>query len=326
MYWSCPKVLRLIQKMSVMTMSELTIQYIFKDCLLVHMKGVADVMFVASCFQSPYVVELGDLFWAFAKEIILMRIDNSDDLNLFLCGEVMPQTVVVLAPVLYSLDSHMPAIPVDIVLKGSDKGVEGSQYSQTVIRFFDSGLLFTASAVIRNICFVLGGNASPLACAFQVRGSNKKKTNAVFDNIHITGAGVRASNCNSVETHKLGIDQATVGFYARNVETVSMYSHEKDGICSEKSYFRDCDTAFYIPSVGSLICDLQLCYNCKQIFHVCVDKKAMIIGCDFVTCGKLGQILGAEDAVLCVYNNHVSFFSLSCAIYPGVSDVLLFSL
>jgi hypothetical protein len=308
MHWSSPRLVPLIQSLNAMNFSDLKGAFEYWDSLRVHMRGVADVLFTASCFQIPFVVRMEELFWAFARELLLVKIVSSDDLNLFLSGPIMPQTVIMLGPHAYSLDSHVPPVPSIVTIMGSDLGVDHRTYSQTSILLHTEGLSFQSGVFIQDVTLV-HRVSSPQNCAIRVRGVDKIQTNVRLDGVKVIGGGVRFSNCTQAVIHELNIEDTLVGVYANDVDMLVVNPRLDPHyglVYSDKGFFKLCKTAFYVTKVNFFCCRLQVYRQCMRIYHACVNEKMSIADCDFMDCGKLGQVLGKTHTVVLLYGCYVS--------------------
>jgi hypothetical protein len=310
MHWSSHRLIPLIQNLTTKNFSDLKGAFEYWDSLRAHMKGVADVLFTASCFQIPFVVRMEELFWAFARELLLVKIVNSDDLNLFLSGPIMPQTVIMLGPYVYSLDSHVPPVPSTVTIMGSDLGVDNRTYSQTSILLHTEGLSFQSGVFIQDVTLV-HRVPGPQNCAIRVRGADKIQTKARLDGVKVIGGGVRFSNCTEVLMYEMNIEEALVGVYANDVDMLLVNPRldpEYGLVFSDKGFFKLCKTAFYVTKVNFFNCRLQVYHQCMRIYHACINVKMSIADCDFMDCGKLGQVLGKPLSTMLLYGCYVSLF------------------
>lgn len=308
MHWSSSDLMPMIQRLNHMPLPELRSAFEYWDCLYVHMKGIADVLFTASCFQIPFVVRLGDLFWAFARELLLVKIDSSDDLNLFLSGSIMPQTVIVLGPHTYLLDSEVPQIQCNVTIKGSPIGVDNSTFSQTTISLHDNGLAFQSGVFIQDVCFVHRAPAA-LNCAIRVQGIDKRNTRVRLEGVKVVGGGIRFSQCREVNMYELYIENALVGVYVNDVDMLSVNPRldpQQGFVYSDKAYFELCQTVFYITKAKYFCSCFQVFHQCTRIYHACIDEKMAILDSDFLECGKLGQVLGSQGASMLLCRCYVS--------------------
>lgn len=319
MHWSGPNIMNLVQRLHQMPLSELRSSFDYWDSVRAHMKGIADVLFTASCFRIPFVVHLGDLFWAFARELLLVKLDTSDDLNLFLSCTIMPQTVMVLGPRPYHLDSEVPYVPCNVTIMGSDAGVDSVSFTSTVIWLHEQGLRFRAGVYMYHVRLAHTDRA-PLNCAIRVRGDDKASTYVRLEDVFILRGGVRLSKCRSANTFELGIEDALVGLYIHDVDLLSVNPRldaSTGFVPSEKALFNLCKTAIYIVRAKYFCSCFQIFHQCLFVYNACIVSKMVVTDCEFRECGKLGQVLGKQGAELLICRNYVSRFILNGWL-PGI--------
>jgi hypothetical protein len=130
-----------------------------------------------------------------------------------------------------------------------------------------------------------------------------------LDGVRVIGGGVRFSNCSEVLMYEMNIEGTLVGVYANNVDMliVNPRLDPKHGlVLSDKGFFKLCKTAFYLINVNFFNCRLQLYKQCKRIYNACINVKMSITDCDFMDCGKLGQVLGKKETTMQLYGCYVS--------------------
>lgn len=312
MHWSSPDLMAMIQRLHRMPLSELRGSFDYWDSVCAHMKGIADILFTASCFRVPFVVRLGALFWAFARELLLVKLDTSDDLNLFLSGTIMAQTVMVLGLRPYYLDSEVPYLPCNITIKGSDSGVSDTTFSQTIVWLHEQGLRFGAGVYMYRVRLA-HVDQNPLNCAIRVRGDVKATTHVRLEDVMVSRGGVRLSKCRSANTFDLCVEDTLVGLYIHDVDLLSVNPRLDPGrgfVSSEKALFRLCKTAVYIIRARFFCSCFQIFHQCLFVYNACIDCKMAIADCEFRECGKMGQVLGKRGAKLLLCGSFVSLLSL----------------
>lgn len=310
MHWSSPDIMALVHRLNRMSLDDLRGHFNYWDSVQAHMKGVADVLFTASCFRIPFVVRLGALFWSLARELLLVKLDTSDELNLFLSGTIMQQTVMVLRETPYYLDSETPYVTCNVTIKGSDVGVDNVTFSPTVIWLHEQGLRFKSGVFICRVRLIHIERGA-LNCAIRVRGDDKRNTHVRLEDVMILRGGVRLSKCRSANTFELCIDDTLVGLYIHDVDLLSV-NPRLDALAgfvpSEKALFHLCQTAVYIVRARFFCSCFQNFHKCLFIYNVCIDCNMAIMDCEFRECGKLGQVLGKQGAKLLLCRCLVSLF------------------
>lgn len=303
MHWSAEKLYFYLHQMH--SMGHETFQNEFRSGSMLDevTHGVMDVMFAAACY-SPVMGRIGTLFWPLAREIIRLRVEGTDQLNLVLWFGVIPQTVLVLEPKTYILDSMVPPILSDISIEGSVplgsiqcESWELESCARTVLEIpGNSSLVFVGNVRVTTLLVrhleVLSGPSSSDDAMLKFHGSGDQESSLIFDRVMLTGSGCSVVGYEKVHCNQLSVSDAVVGFEGRNIHTLS-FTGSINEFSSQflKSGCLFCDHALRLFDVCSLFCSGQFFENNKIILYVQVRKTCVFENSVMVQCDHMGEIL-----------------------------------
>ena len=278
--------------------------------------GVMDIMFLASCFQLPLVCELGPRFWFFTKELIHLRVSSVDHLNSLLWGLVLPQTVILLDPKPYFMDSDLEAISVDITIKGS-KGGASAEEETVIVVHSKTSLVFIGSVRLVGLKFKQqrhDPNQSEYSdTVLSFIGWGDDKLLLFMKDVQLVNAGCSVSAYNRAHFCCVSVTDALIGIHVTNVKDVFLSSG--DMLCPGTSFdppgFFYCDTAIVASDVSVLIAGHQIISHCHTVFdlkvkHTCVVEESTISSCDHM--GKIMTSPNCTPSLIGVSVSAISFF------------------
>ena len=306
MHWASKELFYRVFTTNDMPLQELQTQFNFQSLLDDSAKGVMDVMFIASCFQLPVVLELGELFWIFAREVIRLRVSTVDHLNFLLWDSVLPQTVLVLDPVTFFLDTLLPPIKNQITIQGTvvENQLENqSNVVETVARSIldvssQASLIFLSD--VRLCTLVVRQVDSPgtklVESVIQFMGFGARSLSVYMNGVELINAGCSVVNYENVHCNHLYVTDAVVGFLGTNIGNLYLtgtHTHLLDNSVQPGYLF--CDTAFCLKDVSNFVCTNQTIYQCKVIFDVRIARVCVIEDAVMCQCDHMGELLTSAN-------------------------------
>ena len=254
--------------------------------------GVMDVLFLSSCFKLPSVVAMGPCFWVFARELIQLKLSSVDHLNSLLWGLVLPQTVIVLEPKKYALDSLLDPIAVPLTIRGQkdDQGVTTVEvHSQTSLIFFHNTRL-------HRLRFVQAPSVSVPSTDFLVKfcGFGGCKLTAFMVDVEFVCAGYSVQNYLQVQCNHVHVSRAAVGLSAYSVERLSILGCDSEVMCEGHTGFNGCGIGIQIMDVDHLLVENQVFSGTEKIFHACVKTSSEVKDSNADACVSMGVLLMAR--------------------------------
>ena len=256
--------------------------------------GVMDVLFISACFKLPSVDAMGPLFWIFARELIQLHLASVDQLNSLLWGLVLPQTVIVLEPKKYALDSLLDPIIVPLTIQGqqTDQGVTTVEVSS------QTSLVFFNNARLDKIRFVqtLPVSMPPTEFIVKFSGYGGCKLVASMTDVEFVRAGFSVQFYNRMQCNHVFVSRAVIGIHARNVEQLSILGYGSNEMCDSPTGFDACALGMQFMDVDLLLIENQAFSGTEKIFHACVKTSCIVRNCSADNCPNLGTILMAGHA------------------------------
>ena len=304
MHWSAESLYFHLHSMGSKDSDEFQKEFNIGSVLDAATNGVMDVMFTAACY-SPVMARLGDAFWPLARELIRLRVGSTDQLNLLLWFGVIPQTVLVLEPKRYYLDSMIPHVKTNISIEGSiglDSNECDSWEQEYCARTLlevpgNTSLVFLCNVRIstifvqrREVSSVYSSNRSVL----RFHGSQAKDSSLVLDRVMLVGSGCYATGFEKVHCNQLSVVDASVGFIGKNINTLSLTGGVSDvGGGTVKSGFIFCDEALRLSDVGSFYCSGQCFEDARMIFRIRIRQTCVVENCVLVRSDHMGEIMAS---------------------------------
>jgi len=315
LHWVDPSLYKTINSMKSLSIEELQAEFQTPGSrLCAGVTGVMDLMLVCCCFRLPLVMEMDHLFWHFARALVLLDVDSVDTLNSLLWGLVLPQTVLVLEPKQYNLDSLLVPIFVPITIRGTK--------DQARLQTTTLGIYSQASLVILNhvrfwhltVARVITANVMP-ASDFLVKltgwdGCNHK---AYFWDVEMCDGGISCVLYDLLQCNRLIVRGAECALAVYATETLCVRGWDHHVLLpSERSAFDQCTLAIKAKDVANVKIEDVKFSRLFEVFNVrasnvCLIENALVSP----TCMRLGRILMPQNAA-CVFTDvEVLFSSLS---------------
>lgn len=323
LHWCHDELYAHICTMNGMNDDDFQHQFVFGSSLDHATVGVMEILFAASCFECPIVVDMGKLFWVFCRELIRIRVSDVDQLNFLLWGQVVDQTVLVLDPVDFHLDSMIPAIQSVISIEGSFvTSREGYNHYTTVYMASHSSLIFHGNARVSKLIIkrfeVLGAAKTPFSMIFEGVWGEERKVYIYMLMLH--DGGCRVKSYNEVHCDCLMVDDAVVGLHAESIKRI--YVQQQGHAQAPQGFhpgFSMCETALTLKFVNHFVCTGCYFKNCfvvwdGRIASVCVVQDVSIMGC--VHMGEILMSPGHHPSFVGVTVCFILLFSMN----PMVSD------
>lgn len=283
-----------ISKMYKTNASDLSSVFNFGTVLDYETKGIMEVLFAVSCFRSASVESMGSLFWIFASELIRIQVHDVDYFNLLLWGQTLPQTVLVLAPVVFQLDCMIPGIENVISIEGTANSSQGvnilgdSVRRSTIVVPTNTSMVFFNSVKISGVDvkrFLVPYAPVCDRCISMTTPVSGGKLVRMMD-VEFFGGGLNVSNYDSVCCLGLTIHEAKTGVSVKRVQDFFFGSGGRDAPLLDK-----CELIFLLDGV-SKACFEELRFNdCRVAFHANVPDLFEVKRVFMTKCDSLGQIL-----------------------------------
>lgn len=283
-----------ISKMYKVNVSDLNSAFSFGTVLDYETKGIMEVLFAVSCFRSASVEAMGSLFWTFARELIRIQVHDVDYFNLLLWGQTLPQTILVLDPIVFQLDCMIPGIENVISIEGtanSSHGVndlEGSVRRSTIVVPTNTSMVFFNSVKISGIdvkrflvpyspvCERCISMTTPVSCGKLVR----------MMDVEIFGGGVNMSNYESVCCLGITIHEAKTAVSVKRVKDFFFGSGGRDAPLLDR-----CELLFMLDGVSKACFEELHFKECRMVFHANVPDLFEVKRVAMTKCDSIGQIL-----------------------------------
>lgn len=274
-------------------------QFKFGSCLDEDTNGVMEILFAASCFMSPRLVNMGSLFWVFTREIIRVNVSSVDQLNSLLWNQLLPQTILALEPIVYCLDCLLPGIDIVLSIEGIPQAPHGKLAPSTdkkrpvIMIPSNSSLVFYNNARLSCLDIqrieVPHAQRQDNALTFKaVRGDRREVRLA---DICVTGGGIRIEKYDFVRCACISVTGATVGLTIRNVRDF----YFGGGRRSSHGHFIDpkieqCGIAIAIKPACRVICEEVSVSDCGTVFSVSVSDDFLVKRATLQRCGSMGEV------------------------------------
>ncbi len=295
MHWSSTGFYQCISNMYKMDPSALCDQFVFGSSLDSEAKGVMDVLFAAGCFNTPVVELMGSLFWVFAKELIRLYVSDVDFFNLLIWGQPLPQTVLVLAPVVFSLDCMLPGVESVISIEGTVNKDEktGEETSESVSRSTimvpgNTCMVFFNSVRMSglDICRFLVPYAPQCERAINITGRVPAGKTVRFVDVDMTGGGLSITNIDSVCCLGLSIRDAKTGVSVKHVEEFFFGSGGR-----YIPVLTNCELAFSLAGLSKASFEEAEFRDSHVVFHARVTNLFEVKRVAVTKCTSMGQVL-----------------------------------
>ena len=306
MHWANDLLYYTIHDTNKQPLVSLQKQFCFNSPLDTVTKGVMDVMFAASCFQLPIVIELGQLFWMFARELIRLRVSTVDHLNFLLWGVVLPQTVLVLDPVTFTLDSLIPPIKTQITIQGrvetqtSDDEVFETSTRTILLVPSNSSLIFLSDVRLCTLTVKQVENPAyrQSECVLQFLGFGPRALNLYMNGVELVNAGCSVVNYDKVHCNHLSVTDAVVGFLGTNIKDLYLTGTHTHLLETEvKTGFYFCDTALSLRDISTFVCAKHTIFNCHVVFDAKISKVCVVEDSAIYECTHMGELLTCSNCV-----------------------------
>ena len=319
LHWCSNQMFARVTAMHKMSLKDLHSEFQFGSRLDRVMVGIMDVMFVASCFEHPYVLSMENMFWIFAQEIILVRASNVDHLNLLLWRKPLPQTVIMLDPIPYFIDSMIPHIDDTISIQGTvvetDDGETSSILSaRTLIMVPSTSTLVFRGNVRLSVLQVMqfetsGGRQMEYVMSFI--GSGVEGLTVSMQAVDVRNAGCFIAGYSKLSANHFGVTNATTALSARDVDQIYLTAtHKRLADNGFNSWFSYSDVAFDFFGVSTFIGTDVFVFECHVICDVKMKKIFVLENSKFHGCTAWGEILSAPTCSPSLYHNEVLTFAV----------------
>lgn len=317
LHWCKDRVYSRVAVMHAMPFDTLCREFTDGSVLSSMMEGVMDVLFVASCFELPVVVLLGRLFWLLASELINIRVSSVDQLNLLLWNRVLPQTLLVLDPVPFYLDSMIESVDYVVTIQGT-VGVSDGTYppTRTVLMVPSSSVLGFCDSVrlskleVRHF-EVDGVNQTEHVLGFSCTDGEDK---VIFlQGVDVYDGGCSISGYGKVHTNHFSVTNTSVGVTVENVG--QMFITATQNVLSEagfKSGVFSCGLGFSFAGVSTFVGSGVCIRRCGVVFDVRVKRVFVLEDSCVLKCDSFGEILSSP---VCIPSFHRNMVRLCACIF-----------
>jgi len=257
-------------------------------------RGIMEVMFAVSCFRAGSFESMGSLFWIFVNELIRVQVKDVDHFNLLLWGQTLPQTVLVLAPVVFVMDSMLPGIEHAISIEGTANPDAGTTTNADYVRRSTIVVPSNTSMVFFNSVRILSVNFKRLVvpyfpvCERCITMTTPVSSGCIvwLANMEMFEGGIHVTNYDSVNCLGLTIREAKTGMSVKRVQDFFFGSGGREAPVLEK-----CELAFFMERVNRA-CFEDICLNQSRVaFDANVSDLFEVRRVAMIQCGSLGQIL-----------------------------------
>ena len=306
LHWVDPSLYKTINSMKSLSIEELQAEFQTPDSRLCsEVNGVMDLMLVCCCFRLPLVMEMDHLFWHFARALVLLDVGSVDTLNSLLWGLVLPQTVLVLEPKQYILDSLLDPIFVPITIRGTK---DQATLQTTILGVYSqTSLVFFHHVRFWHLTFARVVTASimpPSDFIVKLIGWDGCKHKAYFWDVEMLDGGISCIFFDLLQCNRLLVKGAECALAVYSTKTLCVRGWDQHTLLpSERSAFDECTLAIKAKEVVHLkIQDVKFSrlfelFNVRAS-HVCSIEKSIISP----TCMRLGRILMPEDSP-CIFTD-----------------------
>ncbi len=294
LHWCSTSYYACISRMYKTSASELASFLSFGTVLDHEARGIMEVMFAVSCFRAGSFESMGSLFWIFVNELIRVQVKDVDHFNLLLWGQTLPQTVLVLAPVVFVMDSMLPGIEHAISIEGTANPDADTTTNADYVRRSTIVVPSNTSMVFFNSVRILSVNFKRLVVPyFSVCERCITMTTPVSSgrivwlaNMEMFEGGIHITNYESVNCLGLTIREAKTGVSVKRVQDFFFGSGGREPPVLEK-----CELAFFMEKVNkAYVEDIRL-NHIKVAFDVSVSELFEVKRVAMIQCGSLGRIL-----------------------------------
>ena len=264
-----------------------------------HMGGVMDLMFLVSSQNFRISSEMGMSFWPFAKALTQITVRTSDRLNFLLYKGVIPQTIICLKPIVYSVDGVESTLAPNLFLRGVTLG-DGTRtriLTQRELVVHQGGSISVEDVVFehRNPCMesfnlIVGG------CYYN------KTQNANFRSVTFVGGGLNITNVATVEVTDCCFDRCCIGMYLTHVDTFIARGNDS----YEDAKFEHCDTALFLCHVDWVDIRQISFRRCRQVMDAFVSLNFCMADSEVMFCRSMGTLLMLERKMADFGNNTVN--------------------
>ena len=271
-----------------------------RNILANHMGGVMDLVFLISSQNFEVSAEMGTAFWEFAKALTQVTVRSSDKLNFLLYKGLIPQTMVCLKPVVYSVDGVEGNIPPNLFLRGTTL----QDGTRTRILLHRELVVHPGGSIrVENVTFE---HLKPCMESFTlvVGGSFREKTEcANFRSVTFVGGGLNITNVGTVQAIDCSFESCCIGLYLTHVEHCRVQSR---GSYAD-ARFKHCDTALFLCHVESVHIRQISFLNCRQVMDAFVSLSFSMVDSEVMFARSIGTLLMKEGKRADFGNNTVNF-------------------
>lgn len=323
MHWCGNAMFSRVTAMHKMSLKDLHVEFSFGSRLDQAIGGVMDVMFVASCFEFPVKDCMGSLFWILARELILVRASTVDQLNLLLWKKPLPQTVLMLDPIPYFVDSMVPHIDHQISIQGTVVEKDNEDESPGLLTARTLILVASTSTIIfRNsvrlsalqVIQVETSGARQMEYVLSFIGTGARNLSVSLQAVDVRNAGCFVTQYSKLSGNHFGVTNASTGLALRDVDQVFLTAtHQRLAYNGFNSWFSHCEVAFSFFGVSTFVGANVFVFECHVVCDVKVKNIFVLENSRFQKCFAWGEILSTPTCIPSLYRNEVC--ELSCILY-----------
>lgn len=300
LHWSSGKFFSVVKTIFSTPSQERKFQFLLGSNLDDELHGVMDVVFAASCFPKPDVAAMGQMFWIFAKALLRVYVSSTDELNFLLWGNLLPQTVLFLAPTVFYLDSLIPPIETVLTIEGSMH--EDESRAMTEIKIHCNGtLIFRADTRIIGVFFhrmqSRPNGVDSISSMLSFIGKREAPLNITLTLVKISKGGVLLTKCGRVWLQGVSVFRSIAGFL---LETVDEFVFNRYPVSETDTAFKDvgifnCNFAFSFHDVKTVELTHIRVHGVENVFSGSVlDTFLMSTSC-IDSCASMGNLLMISD-------------------------------
>lgn len=329
-YWCSIGFFTRVSEMYNMSPDDLSDQFKFGSYLDEETCGVMELFFVASCFKSPVTVNMGMLFWVFAREMIRVRISDVDQLNALLWGQLLSQTILVLDPVVFALDCLLPGIDVVLSIEGTTSdpslSTDGTKRKPVIMVPSNTSLVFYNSARLSSLDIqrLDVPNSQRRDSVFTFKGMRGDRREVRIADMSLIGGGVSIDKYDFVRCTSVSVSNSDVGVSVKNVRDFYFgggYRSSREHFVAPR--FVECDLAMSFKTVCRVICEEMYVSRCKTVFKASVSDDFLVRRATFDCCKCLGEVLMTPGLYPLFYETMVGLFLNRVSHCTALADSLM---
>lgn len=314
LHWCGDALFARVAHMNSMSLDELKRELSVGSLLDRSITGIMDLMFVTSCLEFTGPSVMGTLFWAFAREIIRVRVSCVDQLNLLLWKRPLAQTILVLDPVPFFIDSMVPYIETVLSIQGTivrsneQDSHEGSTARTILMIASTSTLLFRNSVSLSalQVIHVEASGSRQMEYALSFVGNGLAGLSLALQAVEVRNGGCFVTHYHQVNANHFGVINASTGFNARNVDQLFITAtHKRLADIGFDSCFLHCEVALNMVGVSTFVGTGLTVAQCHVICDAKIKKIFVLENSHFEKCFAWGEILSSPTCTPSLYNNEV---------------------